>query len=511
VITTLLAALVALLVPLGAQSAGHPPEGAGQTQAVTKQTVVSFTFDDGDADQLTAARVLQAYRMPGTFYIITGAVGTPGYLSRADLRGLAAAGDEIGGHTVSHLSLPQISLAEVRRQVCDGREILSSWGYQVRSFAYPDATYDPAVEAIVRDCGFASGRIGDGIRNGECPGCAAAETIPPRNPYAVRTPGQIDTSWTLRDMQQAVIAAERGGGGWVPFVFHHVCNDPAAADCGNLSITPAQFSQFVAWVAQRARSGTVVKTVGDVVGGPLRPVILAPRAPAHGVMNPSLASVSNSAAVSTATESTNGLSVPTCWMEGGYGSNTVTWQRPRDTRTGQWAEQVTMASHVSGDAKLLQRFDLGECALPVKQGRVYALSAWYKSTVRVQFSVYYRNASGTWVYWTSGPYLPAAAQWTQATWDTLPIPPGASGLSFGLAISSVGSLTTDGYSIHAVSATGGRVLLGVMVLVVGSAALRRLWARRLPAGRQRRGQAARAESKTARLSRDSATSSRRIL
>ncbi|MDR0345974.1 MAG: polysaccharide deacetylase family protein, partial [Nocardiopsaceae bacterium] len=67
------------------------------------RTVVSLTFDDGDADQLTAARILHAHGMAGTFYIITGAVGTPGYLTVAQLRELARAGNEIGGHTVSHL------------------------------------------------------------------------------------------------------------------------------------------------------------------------------------------------------------------------------------------------------------------------------------------------------------------------------------------------------------------------------------------------------------------------
>jgi len=144
---------------------------AGQAAAITApaallarhQTIVSFTFDDGDADQMTAARILEAYRLEGTFYIIAGAVGTAGYVTGDDLRRLAAAGDEIGGHTVSHLSLPLVAPAEARRQICDGRQILTGWGYQVRSFAYPDATYNAAVEAAVRGCGFASGRIGDAV------------------------------------------------------------------------------------------------------------------------------------------------------------------------------------------------------------------------------------------------------------------------------------------------------------------------------------------------------------
>jgi peptidoglycan/xylan/chitin deacetylase (PgdA/CDA1 family) len=152
--------------------------------------VVNLTFDDGDADQMAAARVLRAHGMRGTFYIVTGAIGTNAYTTRGDLRELAAYGDEIAAHTVSHLRLPQISPAEARRQVCDSRDILAGWGYHMTSFAYPGAAYDGPVEAIVRDCGLDSARIGNGIRSGICPGCAVAETIPPRNPTRYALPGR---------------------------------------------------------------------------------------------------------------------------------------------------------------------------------------------------------------------------------------------------------------------------------------------------------------------------------
>src|ERR1700743_1426776 len=75
---------VLLLVPGVARAQGEPV------------TVVSLTFDDGDADQAIAARILAAHQLPGTFYIITGAVGSPGYLTLADIRQLAAQGNEIG-------------------------------------------------------------------------------------------------------------------------------------------------------------------------------------------------------------------------------------------------------------------------------------------------------------------------------------------------------------------------------------------------------------------------------
>ena len=142
----LLTLALAAVLPLSIAAAGNAVTGKPATgRPVTShlvtahRTVVSFTFDDGDADQMTAARILRSYGMRGTFYIITGAVGTPGYVTLADLHQLAAAGNEIGGHTVSHLELTHVSTAEARRQVCTGRDILTRWGFRVTSFAYPGA------------------------------------------------------------------------------------------------------------------------------------------------------------------------------------------------------------------------------------------------------------------------------------------------------------------------------------------------------------------------------------
>ena len=143
-----LAALsLVLLGPVPAQAATAGTalrDGAGPAAAHPPPTVVSLTFDDGDADQMAAARVLHRYGLAATFYIITGAVGAPGYVTRSGLRQLAADGDEIGGHTVSHLRLTALSTAEARRQVCESRSILARWGIQVDLLRLPGRGGQPA-------------------------------------------------------------------------------------------------------------------------------------------------------------------------------------------------------------------------------------------------------------------------------------------------------------------------------------------------------------------------------
>jgi peptidoglycan/xylan/chitin deacetylase (PgdA/CDA1 family) len=488
----LLTLALAAVLPLSIAAAGHAVTGKPATGgAVTShlvtahRTVVSFTFDDGDADQMTAARILRSHGMRGTFYIITGAVGAPGYLTLADLHRLAAAGNEIGGHTVSHLELTNVTPAEARRQVCTGRDILTRWGFRVTSFAYPGAAYGPAVEAIVRGCGFTSARIASGLRSPGCPGCAPAETVPPADPYAIRTPWQVDGTWTLADMQRIVVTAESHGGGWLPFVFHHICS---SRSCDALSVRASLLSAFASWLASRPRTaGTVVRTVAEVIGGPNRPAVLVRPAAAHGVRNSSLATIAPTSSVAAALES---LGQPgaflSCWMPGGYGSNTARWQRVRDAAHGRWAERLTLTGYHSGGAELLPLFDLGGCSLPVRAGRSYQLDAWYTSTATTQFTVFYRDAAGRWRYWTSSPYFRSATGWTHAQWQTPPVPAGASGLSFGLSLFANGTLTTTGYHFAAAPPDIARmildrVLLGVLAvlaLIGATAGLRRLSRRR---------------------------------
>jgi len=170
-------------------------------------------------------------------------------------------------------------------------------------------------------------------------------------------------------------------------------------------------------------------------------------------------------------------------MKGGYGKNTVTWERIRGGHPGRWAMRLTMTSHHSGDAKLLQQFDLGQCSIPVTTGTSYTIATGYESTAATQFSVYYRTPPGNWQYWTSSPFYPAARQWARAAWQTPPLPTGASGLSFGLVMSRNGSLTTGDYSIRSTPPSTARKILDITVLTLlglgGAAAVAR-WLRRRP-------------------------------
>jgi len=230
------------------------------TSAVPGPTIVSLTFDDGRTVQYAARGPLAAHGMRGTFFVNSGLVAdTPGGWSMtwAQLQDLAADGNEITGHSLTHAHLTQLSSADLRHEVCDDRTNLLAHGFSpVLSFAYPYAENNATVEAMVRDCGYISGRdVGDL----ECSGCAFAETIPPLNAYATRTPDDITNQTSLATMQSYVTEAEQNGGGWVQFVFH----DIGTSQGPSLS----QFTAFLDWLAPRAGNGTVVRTVYEAMTG----------------------------------------------------------------------------------------------------------------------------------------------------------------------------------------------------------------------------------------------------
>ena len=92
-----------------------------QAAHAATNTIVSLTFDDGVADQAIAEAAMDAHGMHGTFYVNTNTINTGGYLSWAQLTQFAAAGHEIGGHTLDHLDLTTIPVAQAQTQVCQDR------------------------------------------------------------------------------------------------------------------------------------------------------------------------------------------------------------------------------------------------------------------------------------------------------------------------------------------------------------------------------------------------------
>jgi len=78
-----------------------------------------LTFDDGGVSAATVvADMLEEYGWRGHFFVTTGRVGTPGFLSRAQVRELHERGHVVGSHSHTH---PQ------RMARCAEDELLDEW------------------------------------------------------------------------------------------------------------------------------------------------------------------------------------------------------------------------------------------------------------------------------------------------------------------------------------------------------------------------------------------------
>lgn len=242
--------LAVLAVTLAGAVVGTAPTRAAAT------TVVSLTFDDGSASQHSVLPILRSHGMKGTFYVNSGYVGSSSYyMTWPELRDVADAGNEIGAHSVHHLDLTTMDTATATSEVCNDRKTLVRKGLgPVVSFAYPNATVNSSTAAIVKSCGYSSGRrVGYG---------ATGETRPPADPYGLRTPPPASADAGLQGLKDSVLATE-GTGGWAILVFHGICDNQCTKSS---SITRATFSAFLDWLHARSGNGTVVRTVGQVMG-----------------------------------------------------------------------------------------------------------------------------------------------------------------------------------------------------------------------------------------------------
>ncbi len=93
-----------------------------------------------------------------------------------EVRDLAAAGLDVGGHSVRHAALPNLSLAEARREIEGCRDAIAErLGSPPLHFAYPNGFHSQAIRRAVRDAGFETGSTTEDRENVR--GC---------DPYALR-------------------------------------------------------------------------------------------------------------------------------------------------------------------------------------------------------------------------------------------------------------------------------------------------------------------------------------
>jgi peptidoglycan/xylan/chitin deacetylase (PgdA/CDA1 family) len=117
---------------------------------------VVLTFDDGYRDNYDIAfPLLKKYGMTGTFFIVTGLVGYPAYMTWDQIAEMQRAGMEIGAHTVHHPFLTRLSTPAAFLEIFLSRLALAQHLHTpINVFAYPYNDHNPRIVMLARLAGF---------------------------------------------------------------------------------------------------------------------------------------------------------------------------------------------------------------------------------------------------------------------------------------------------------------------------------------------------------------------
>jgi peptidoglycan/xylan/chitin deacetylase (PgdA/CDA1 family) len=215
----------------------RPKIGFHTSRPALHHTIVSLTFDDALAAQRLGARLLTARGLRGTFYVPSGFVGKAGYLTWTEIHQLAECGHEVGGHTAHHPHLTELTPEAARNEILRDRRTIASNGLEPVTFAYPFGESNDVVESFVRESGYCAARGVGGV----------VETLPPGNPYRLRTPHSARGRTTVEQLAALVLGAEHEEG-WMIIPFHNLAPATSPSD---YTTSLLDLSLFLDWLVAR--------------------------------------------------------------------------------------------------------------------------------------------------------------------------------------------------------------------------------------------------------------------
>jgi len=402
---------------------------------------VAFTFDDGPGRYTPALlRTLKALKLKATFFVLGSQLDSSA-ANRQTMRAELAGGFSVQSHTYDHMSFTGASTGTqplTEAQVVAELEgaaasIVKAGGPKPTLYRPPYGDINAAYDLIAQRLGY---RI--------------------VMPWGTPNGNIVDTQdWT--GISPAAIAANATRGYTKNGIFYRGIRAGSIVSMHDREDRTAlngirALPQIVKYMnAHHLCSSGKIRA--DATGGYV-PVPAPPQPPAarNLVQNPSL---------ETLRPGKSAAGEPLCFQQGGAktAGNVATWTLTSDAHSGSVAERLDVTNWTSGDRKLVvtQRATEQSCLAAVTPGRSYSMWAWYKgswassgrSATKVSIATYYRNAAGSWVYWQSSPLLAPTSAWTLASFTSAPLPAGATAVSFGLAMSGAGTVTTDDYALAA--------------------------------------------------------------
>jgi len=139
-----------------------------------KRVFVTTSWDDGHILDKRVVKLLDKFKLKGTFYIpktniinlledgsksLLREIGlNTGSLTEKDIIKIGE-NHEIGAHTLTHPKLSTLSAEDAKKEIVDSKKHLEDiLGYKIKMFCYPYGDYNANVKEIVRNTGFLGAR-----------------------------------------------------------------------------------------------------------------------------------------------------------------------------------------------------------------------------------------------------------------------------------------------------------------------------------------------------------------
>lgn len=194
---------------------------------------VSITFDDGwESSYMNGAPLLGEFKMPATFYVMSGSFDDINYLAIEQGQHLAELGHQIASHTVTHADLTAIDDGAVSYELREAKQFLEHHFGAIEDFASPYNRYNDEILSEIKEL-YRSHRNTNGLLN-----TANSFDMYDINSYS------ITSSTKLEDLKNW-LASARQQNGWLVLNYHQI-EDTGA----EYALSPAEFEDHLKAIMQ---------------------------------------------------------------------------------------------------------------------------------------------------------------------------------------------------------------------------------------------------------------------
>ena len=195
------------------------------------RALVTLTFDDGWASTFTnGIPLLKQYGFTSTQFVISGDVGQPDYITKANVKTMAQDGEEIASRTVTHDDMTLESASQLKTELNQSQKNLTTWsGQSLTDFAYPFGNYNANIETQTTKYYKAAHGVEVGLNSKDV-----------FNPENLKVENVFDTTTTAQVADW--VAQAQATHTWLILVYHSVSATPT----DDYNVTPTNLNSQLA-------------------------------------------------------------------------------------------------------------------------------------------------------------------------------------------------------------------------------------------------------------------------